>query len=124
VTPPSPKSHDSACFVIVSVAFIAWQAYSALRLGLEVDALRATLAHYQAAPPTGTWTKVAVAYGRYLWLFPITSLVVLVVAKVTGWNDTAKGVALAAMAASAVVVHIVLTEGVYAPVVWFMNKVL
>jgi hypothetical protein len=124
VTPASPKSHDSACFVIVSVAFIAWQAYSALHLGLEVDALRAALAHYQAAQPTSTWTKIAVAYGGYLWLSPIASLVVLIVAKVTGWSDTAKGIALAAMAASAVVVHIVLTEGVYAPVVWFMNKVL
>jgi hypothetical protein len=124
VTTTSPKPHRSACFFIAAAALIAWQAYSAWRLGLEVSALRAALAHYQAAPPNGAWVTFALAYGGIAWLLPIASLLALVVAKVASWGDTAKGIALAAMAAAAVAAHIALTEGVYAPVVWFMNKVL
>jgi len=121
-TPPTSRS--SACFFIAAAASITWQSYSALRLGLEIGALRAALAHYQATPPTGAWETFALAYGGFAWLLPIASLVLLVVAKVAGWSDTAKGVALAATAAAAVVAQVALTEGVYAPVVWLMNKVL
>jgi hypothetical protein len=124
VTTTSPKSHGSACFFIAAAAFIAWQSYCALRLGLEVGALRAALLHYQPAPPTSVWVTFALAYGGFSWLLPIASLFLVVVAKVAGWSDTAKGVALAAMAAAAVAAQVTLTEGVYAPVVWFMNKVL
>jgi hypothetical protein len=124
MTTASPISRSSACFFIAAVTFIAWQSYCALRLGLEVGALRAALAHYQAAPPASPWETFALAYGGFSWLLPVASLVLLVVAKVAGWSDTAKGIALAAMAAAAVVAQVALTEGVYAPVVWFINKVL
>jgi len=114
----------TVCFLTSAGAFIAWQIYSVLHLVAEGGALRAALSKYSARPPLTAWSNLALSYSSVSWLLPLGSVALVLVSLTRARSGASRIAVLTIVAGLAVVAHICLTEGLYAPVVWYMNRIL
>ena len=107
-----------------AAAFVGWQLYTVMRLQMESAALRRAVVAYKFDGSLSLWSDFAMSYGSLAWVIPLLSLALVAAQRFRGWGDTGRMGVLGVVAGLAVTMHILLTEGVYEPVMWFMNKVL
>ena len=113
-----------AFYLIGAGSFLVWLTYSALNIRADAAAVAAEMAKYQTRPPLSAWTEFTLRYGAWSWLLPLALFVVVAISVARGWSFRFRLAVFVATAALAIATHVALTDGVYAPVVWFMNKVL
>jgi len=122
----SSSPREAQVFYLVGVgAFIAWLTFSSMYIYAGAGAVRVLLD--KDDDPTlivSGWSTFTLSYGPVFWLLPVVALAAVVCSIFGKWGFRARILLLSATAVAALATHVALVHGVYAPVVWFMNRVL
>ena len=120
----TPSRESPILYLVSAALFTTWQIFTAFHIQMDNAAVRQLLARYSDHPELSTWTGFALRYGSFAWLMPLASVALVTAALYWRWRTTAQAISLFSIGVLAFWAHVVLTQGLYTPVVWFMNKVL